>query len=164
MKRALLFVATMLVAAAVWVYVAPQVAIAQPFAFNHAKHTAALTCVACHAGVTTGAKATLPSADVCIKCHASAPATISQASWQTFVQTPNGTPPPWVPVTWLPPHVRFSHYRHVTLGSLACESCHGDIAKRTTPPARKPLRLEMKTCLACHQKEGASEDCAGCHR
>jgi hypothetical protein len=164
MKRALFFVVTMVASAAIWWFVAPAVAVAQPLAFNHAKHTGALTCVACHVGVTTGAKATLPSVDICIKCHAQAPKSVTPAEWQAIQQTVPGAPPPWIPVTRLPSHVRFSHNRHVTLGGLACESCHGDIGTRTAPPTRTPLRIEMKTCLACHQKEGASEDCAGCHR
>lgn len=164
MKRALLFGVTMVASGAIWWLVAPAVAVAQPLAFNHAKHTGALTCVACHTGVMTGAKATLPSGDTCIKCHASAPKSVTEASWQAIQQTTAGGPPAWVPVTRLPSHVRFSHRRHVVLAGLACESCHGDIGKRTAPPARTPLRLEMKTCLACHQKEGASADCAGCHR
>ncbi len=162
MKQALLLVATMLVAAGVWAEVAPAVPVTQPLAFNHAKHTGALTCSACHSGVMTGARATLPSGDVCAKCHASAPPSVSPASWQAVMK--DSPVPPWIPVTRLPSHVRFSHQRHTALGGLACESCHGDIAKRTAPPARTPMRLEMKTCLACHQKEGASEDCAGCHR
>jgi hypothetical protein len=162
MKRVFLFVVTMLTAAAIWAFVAPAVAVTQPLAFNHARHTVALTCVGCHSGVMTGEQASLPSGDTCAKCHASAPASVSAASWQALLQTAG--PPPWVPVTRLPEHVMFSHRRHAALGGLACESCHGDIGTRATPPVRAPMRLEMKTCLACHQKEGASEDCAGCHR
>ena len=56
MKRALLFVVTTLAAAALWTEIAPAVAVTQPLAFNHAKHTAGLTCVGCHAGVMTGAR------------------------------------------------------------------------------------------------------------
>jgi len=162
MKHALLLLVTTLAAAFIWVEVAPAVAVTQPLAFNHAKHTSALTCTACHSGAITGQRATLPSGDVCAKCHAAAPASVKPAAWDAIEKA--SAVPPWVPVTRLPSHVRFSHYRHTTLGGLACESCHGDIAKRTTPPARTAMRIEMKTCLACHQKEGASEDCAGCHR
>lgn len=161
MKRALLFVVTALAAAGLWTEIAPAVAVGQPLAFNHAKHTVGLTCVGCHGGVLTGARATLPSGAVCAKCHASAPASITQASWDA-IQQPGV--PPWVPATRLPEHVMFSHRRHVAEGRLACESCHGDIGSRTSPPTRMPMRIAMKTCLACHQQEGANEDCAGCHR
>jgi hypothetical protein len=162
MRRVLLFVVTMLAAAATWTFVAPAVAVTQPLAFNHAKHTVGLTCVGCHGGVMTSAQATLPSGDICTRCHASPPASASPASWKAIVEST--APPPWVPVTRLPAHVMFSHRRHVAIAGLACESCHGDIGTRAAPPVRAPVRLEMKTCLACHQKEGASEDCAGCHR
>lgn len=162
MKRAVLFVVATLAAAAVWTLIAPAVAVTQPLAFNHATHTVGLTCAACHSGVMTSAKATLPPGATCARCHASAPASVSQASWDAIQQT--AWPPAWVPVTRVPDHVMFSHRRHVALARLACESCHGDIGTRTAPPTRMPMRLEMTTCLACHQKEGANEDCAGCHR
>lgn len=162
MKQVLLLLVTALAAAGIWTEVAPAVAVAQPLAFNHAKHTVALACTVCHSGAVTGERATLPSGEICAKCHASAPASVSRAAWDVIAKT--AAVPPWIPVTRMPSHVRFSHRRHTALGGLACESCHGDIGKRTAPPARAPMRLEMKTCLACHQKEGASEDCAGCHR
>jgi len=161
-KRAVLFAATMFVAAAAWTQVAPAVPVSQPLAFNHAKHTAALTCTACHQGAMAGVNATLPSGGVCIKCHASAPPSVAPALWKAVVEAEG--PPRWVPVTRLPAHVLFSHRRHTALGGLACESCHGDIGTRTSPPTRAAVRLDMKTCLACHKQEGASEDCAGCHR
>lgn len=162
MRRGLLFAAATFVVAVAWTWIAPAVPVMQPLAFNHAKHTVALTCTVCHSGAVTGTQASLPSGDTCAKCHASAPPSVSKASWLAIV--PAAGPPRWVPVTRLPSHVLFSHRRHVALGGLACESCHGDIGTRTSPPTRVPIRLDMNTCLGCHRTEGASEDCAGCHR
>jgi hypothetical protein len=97
---------------------------------------------------------------VCAKCHATAPAG-TDAAWGTAVSRKTIA---WVQVTQLPDHVMFSHRRHTTLGGLRCESCHGDMTNRWAPPGRSPVRLNMTTCLACHGREGAAEDCAACHR
>jgi hypothetical protein len=160
MVRPLILGATVLAVATGWVLLLPAGAVTQPLAFNHAKH-AAVACATCHSGVETRARATFPSGATCAKCHATAPASVGQVSWDAIQRQ---DPARWVPVTRLPDHVMFSHRRHVTLGGLACESCHADIGQRTAPPARTPMRLRMDTCLGCHQREGASADCAACHR
>jgi hypothetical protein len=144
-----------------WILAMPPAAMTQPIAFNHAKHAAA-GCAVCHQGVTTGARAGIPQADVCTRCHATAPARgVSEAAWNGIAA---GKQIAWKRVTRLPDHVAFSHRRHTVSARLACVSCHGDMRDRTAPPARASVRLVMNTCLDCHRREGASEDCAGCHR
>jgi hypothetical protein len=160
MVRPLVFGATVLAVATGWVLVLPVGAVTQPLAFNHAKH-AAVACATCHSGAETRAQATFPSGATCAKCHATPPRTVSQKNWDAIQRR---DPARWMPVTHLADYVTFSHRRHVTLGGLACESCHADIGQRTAPPARTPMRLNMDTCLSCHQREGASADCAACHR
>ena len=167
MVRALILGATVLAVATLWVLVLPVGAVTQPLAFNHAKH-AAVACATCHSGVETRARATFPTGATCAKCHATPPRSaltgqlvVSQKDWDA-VQGPN--PARWKPVTHLLDYVTFSHRRHVTQGGLACESCHADIGQRTVPPPRTPMRMRMDSCLACHQREGASADCAACHR
>lgn len=167
MVRALILGATVLAVATLWVLVLPVGAVTQPLAFNHAKH-AAVACATCHSGVETRARATFPTGATCAKCHATPPRSaltgqlvVSQKDWDA-VQGPNAAR--WKPVTHLLDYVTFSHRRHVTQGGLACESCHADIGQRTVPPPRTPMRMRMDTCLACHQREGASADCAACHR
>lgn len=144
-----------------WILVLPEAPVAQPIAFNHARHDA-IGCVVCHAGVSSGARAGIPQGDVCLRCHATAPSRgVTAASWNDIAA---GHPIAWRQITQVPEHVRFSHRAHTGAGQLACASCHGDMQARTAPPARVPVRLVMNTCLACHIREGASEDCAGCHR
>lgn len=144
-----------------WVLVLPPAPMAQPIAFNHAKHASA-ACVLCHQGATTGVRAGIPQADTCTRCHATAPGgKISAAAWTGIA---SGRRIAWQRLTRLPDHVAFSHRRHTGPGQLACASCHGDMAQRTAPPDRAPVRLVMDTCLSCHTREGASGDCAGCHR
>jgi hypothetical protein len=160
MVRPVILGATALAVATGWVLVLPAASVTQPLAFNHAKH-AEVACATCHSGVETRARATFPSGATCANCHATAPASVGQATRDAIQRQ---DPARWVPVTHLADHVMFSHRRHVTLGGLACESCHADIGQRTAPPPRRPMRLIMDTCLACQHREGASADCAACHR
>ena len=160
MRRALQFSVVALLAAIGSSLILPAASVSQPVAFNHAKHMG-LTCAGCHIGIQTTARAGLPAPAVCAKCHATAPAAIPRSDWERL-QAARG--PVWTPVTRLQSHVMFSHRRHVALARLECASCHADIGTRPTLPGRAPVRLTMSTCLNCHRTEGASEDCAGCHR
>jgi hypothetical protein len=160
-RRVLALCVLTLTVAAAWIWALPAAPVKQPIAFNHARHKA-LSCSVCHQGVESAAHAGLPEGTVCTKCHTTAPAGVTtDARW---AQIARGEPVGWVRVTHLPDHVRFSHQRHTVLGTLECASCHADIGQRTAPPGVAPTRLVMSTCLSCHKHEGASEDCAGCHR
>ena len=160
MRRLAAPVAIVFAIAIAWIAALPAASSRQPMAFNHSKHASA-GCVVCHAGVETAESASLPQISTCAKCHATAPRTINAAQWDGSVKTGRID---WVKVTRLPAHVMFSHRRHVAIGRLDCAACHADIGSTTTPVRRAPVRLEMKTCLGCHQQEAASQDCAACHR
>ena len=149
-----------LVVATGWILVLPPAPVAQPIAFSHAKH-APMACAVCHRGVETAARAGLPAASLCAKCHASIPGGATGTAGGDVGQSGRIA---WVRVTRVPDHTMFSHRRHVALGRLDCASCHADIGLRASPPVRQPVRLDMDACLSCHQREGASEDCAACHR
>ena len=161
MRRYVLPALVTAIVAAGWVFALPPRPLAQPIAFNHARHASA-SCVLCHQGAEAGVRAGIPQADLCTRCHATAPTRgVNAAAWADVA---SGKQIAWRQVTRLPDHVAFSHRRHTSSGQLACASCHGDMRQRTEPPSRAPVRLVMDTCVACHQREGASEDCAGCHR
>jgi hypothetical protein len=161
MRRVALPVLVALAVAAGWVFVLPAAPVAQPIAFNHARH-GAVSCVVCHRGAETGAHAGIPQSNVCTRCHATAPGqSIPAPAWADIAA---GRPIAWRQVTRVPEHVMFSHRRHTTLGQLACASCHGDMTTRVAPVSAPATRIIMDTCLSCHKREGASEDCAGCHR
>ena len=146
MRRALAAGIVTIVAAVVWIAALPAAPISQPIAFPHARHQA-IGCAVCHQGAAKTTRAGIPDANFCAKCHTTLPKTIA-----------------WTQVTHVPSHVMFSHRRHVTLARLDCTSCHGEMRDRRTPPGRAAVRLTMTTCLSCHRHEGASEDCASCHR
>ncbi len=146
MRRVLTAVVVAVVVAAAWLVAAPPAAMRQPIGFPHVKHRA-IACVVCHRGVSTASRAGIPDGAFCAKCHSALPRDLA-----------------WVQVTRIPPHVNFSHRRHVALARLDCSSCHGDVRGRQTPIGAMPVRLTMNTCLDCHRHEGAAEDCAACHR
>lgn len=160
MRRYLAAALVTIAIAAAWVELLPAAVATQPIAFPHVKHRA-VGCTLCHQGADTSARAAIPDVTFCARCHATAPAGTGTA-WDAAIARKSIA---WVQVTRvLPPHVMFSHQRHVTLGRLDCSSCHGEMRDRMTPPSSQPVRIAMATCLGCHRQEGAADDCAACHR
>lgn len=159
MRRYLGLVLVTAAVAAAWIAVLPSAPVRQPMPFKHAKHQGT-DCTVCHQGAATSTRAGIPEAAVCTKCHAASPGGPSP-EWDAAL---SGKPFGWVQVTRMPDHVMFSHRRHVTLAKLDCVSCHGNVRDRQTPVTAVAVRLDMDTCLACHRREGAAEDCAACHR
>jgi cytochrome c7-like protein/class III cytochrome C family protein len=160
MSRPLRLAVMTLGTAAAWVLLLPRAPLGQPIAFNHARH-ASMACPVCHRGAFEQARAGIPEAAVCLKCHATAPRAAAAVKWEELGRA---QPIAWVRVSHLPEHAMFSHRRHVGLARLECTSCHGDVGTSAVPPGRPPMRLDMDACLACHRREGANQDCAGCHR
>jgi hypothetical protein len=166
---------------------------AQPIDFSHALHAGemAINCLYCHTGADKGQHATLPAVSVCWGCHQyvkegpSAGSREEIAKIQQFYcgsgETPNpitgcaeGSSIPWVRIHNLPEHVQFKHMRHVQAG-VECQRCHGpienmqrvwlvpDTVLRPSSAFLPAAKLEMGWCLDCHQKNGATQDCAACH-
>jgi len=135
---------------------------------NHAIHLDRdLECVDCHVGVQTHAAAGVPGILICVECH--------EDEEDTMAETPNGRrildhilakKQLWWPQLYkLPDHVVFSHRRHVALGKIACDTCHGDMASSTTLPDRPvEATLTMDGCMDCHTRKEAELDCFACHR
>jgi len=160
MRRLLRLAALTLGTAAAWMLLLPRAPLRQPLAFSHARH-AGMACAVCHRGALEQARAGIPEAAVCLKCHATAPRAAAAVKWD---EAGRAQPIAWLRVSRLPDHVMFSHRRHVGLARLECTSCHAEVGASAVPPPRPPMRLDMNACLACHKREGANQDCAGCHR
>jgi hypothetical protein len=154
-----------LVAAAVLSILFRTPPVRQPVAFNHRKHTEQLklACQLCHQYVATGAHAGLPSAPMCVMCHQVRQGTTAEATRVTALLS-RGEPLQFIKLFRLPPHVYFSHRRHVGIAKLPCEDCHGTIAHTERPPERPLVTIRMRVCLGCHRHAGQSVDCVACHR
>jgi len=140
-------------------------AVEQPIAFPHFTHAQklGLECKFCHKTVETEAFATIPGINVCMTCHF---VKITDNPEEEKIRTiaARGEEIPWVKLNEMPPHVYFSHRRHVVSGGLTCEVCMGNMAEQVVPPTRALINLNMEFCLDCHLKVGATQDCLLCHK
>jgi predicted CXXCH cytochrome family protein len=130
--------------------------------YNHQPHVD-LGCDYCHTGVKTRARASFPDITVCVDCHEKPPvkAPAEIAVWNQAVKTKHIV---WRQLTWVRSHVYFSHQRHVELAKLECVTCHGDMAKRSSPPPHALKPISMDVCVDCHRQKQVSTDCARCHK
>ncbi len=136
----------------------------QPIAFNHEIHAQnGIQCQFCHAGVSKGPSASIPSVAFCMECHEYV------ATDQPEIQKLAGywerqEPIPWKRVNKQPSYVFFSHQPHIAAG-VSCGSCHGDVASMKA--AHSVTEMTMGFCLDCHRdqpNEDALTDCVVCHR
>jgi mono/diheme cytochrome c family protein len=56
----------------------------------------------------------------------------------------------WVRIHNLPDHVYFNHAQHVTVGKLACQTCHGKVEEMDLMKQMSPL--SMGWCINCHRQ------------
>jgi hypothetical protein len=123
---------------------------AQPIAFPHRVHAGdnQIPCAYCHAGVRTSQHAGIPSASVCMNCHALLEKQTTEIEkLKESVQL--GRPIAWVKVHNLPDFVTFNHSRHV-LSGVACARCHGAVEQMDRVGQVSPLT--MGWCLDCHRE------------
>jgi hypothetical protein len=118
-----------------------------PFSHKHHAGDLGIDCRFCHVEVETGAKATVPTTQVCMTCH-------SQMWTNAEMLTPvrkslaSGQPLVWSRVNRLPDYVYFDHHVHVRNG-VPCAACHGDM--RAMPLTRQAAPMTMQWCLDCHR-------------
>ncbi|MFQ6675102.1 MAG: cytochrome c3 family protein [Fidelibacterota bacterium] len=139
--------------------------IEQPIAFNHQIHVGEqdLECTFCHRQVEELPRASLPTVKTCRKCHRRAiTETPEEKTLLDF--TTQKREIPWNAVYRVPQHVYFSHRRHVALGNIPCETCHGEVPSLSEPPPRPLVDITMKFCTDCHEEHQVTNDCLACHR
>lgn len=134
----------------------------QPYKFDHSAHRI-MKCELCHSGAIDGIRATLPSYQICKKCHASSPLTDDKniKSWKEAEEINQFQ---WRKFTSVPDHVFFSHRQHTKSGKIECKKCHGDISNLTEPPPLALIRIDMDICIECHLSLEQTDDCAHCHK
>jgi hypothetical protein len=137
----------------------------QPIKFSHEIHAGQnqIACVYCHSGVEKSKHANIPSANVCMNCHAyiqegavSGKEEINKIyaaldyNPETRVYGPNKKPIEWIRVHNLPDHVYFNHSQHVKVGKIECTQCHGAVDSMAVVKQNSPLT--MGWCIDCHRK------------
>lgn len=139
--------------------------IKQPVEYSHKIHTELLKCEECHMGVLTSASATIPGITICKECHmGDKPLSTSpeEIKLQKYIRADEDIP--WKRLYKNPVHVYFSHSRHVAVGKIACEKCHGNIGKMMAPPPGALVNMDMGRCIECHDEHNIDTSCITCHK
>ena len=124
----------------------------QPIAFSHKVHAGdwKVPCLYCHSAARTSRHAGIPSANVCMNCHAILQKEVAELEkLKEFIQ--QDRPIAWVKVHNLPDFVYFNHSQHV-LAAVTCQECHGPV--ETMARLRQESPLTMGWCLECHRERG----------
>lgn len=151
----------LLVAAAQTPPTAPPPAPKQPVDFSHKVHAGQLKlkCNMCHANKDPGETMGIPTAAICMQCHSSVK-TDSPEIQKVAEAAKSARAIRWNRVYTIPTFVFFSHRAHLQAGA-ACSDCHGQVAERER--LFREADISMGGCMACHAKQGASNDCTFCH-
>ena len=136
----------------------------QPIEFNHRIHVEdeGLECSQCHTQFEEGVHSGMPPTSLCALCHEEAQGE-SPGELRLVRMLEEGRELEWESVFRQPPHVFFSHSRHVTVAGIECTVCHGEVGTSERPP-RAGSALTMDDCLSCHEREEVSDACSRCHR
>jgi hypothetical protein len=135
----------------------------QPIAFNHKKHLEQGTeCITCHANSKEQTFSGMPTVKTCMECHKD-PLTQNPQEKKIRELHKKGQGIPWKRIYEQPDHVFFSHRRHVVLGKIECQGCHGDIGQSKRPPSKPWVKMTMNWCMDCHAKSKVTNDCLACH-
>jgi len=147
----------------------------QPIAFSHKIHAGdnKIDCQYCHSSAKHSKHSGIPSVNVCMNCHKSIAeykGKVSSESEKAFydaeiqkIYESNGwdaeklaykenyeeKPIVWTKVHNLPDFVYFNHSQHVTVGGIACQTCHGPVETMEEMYQFSPLT--MGWCIDCHK-------------
>ena len=139
----------------------------QPIAFSHKIHAGdnAIDCNYCHTSARTSKHSGIPSANVCMNCHANiVEGTISGTAElqkiydavgydpksRTYIEGYEQKPIEWVRIHNLPDLAYFNHSQHVSVGKLECQECHGAIEEMDV--VKQHSELTMGWCIECHRE------------
>jgi len=135
----------------------------QPISFNHKRHQEqGIECLTCHPHYKDQTFSGMPTLSTCLECHKD-PLTQSTEEEKIRQFEKRGQEIPWRRLYGQPDHVFFSHRRHVTLGKLECQQCHGNIGQSDEPPNRPWVKMTMRWCMDCHTAKKVTNDCLVCH-
>jgi menaquinone reductase, multiheme cytochrome c subunit len=121
----------------------------QPVPYSHALHAGELgiDCRYCHTTVERAAEAAVPTASICMNCHA---VVKKDSDFLLPIREAyaENKPVAWTRVHDLPDYVYFNHQAHVN-AAVGCESCHGRVDQMVKVHQAEALTMEW--CLECHR-------------
>ncbi len=139
----------------------PKAVAAQPVSFSHKKHAAArMACLDCHINAAKAERASLPTAESCLLCHATIKTGSPQIQKLAEIQRRQDQLA-WVRVYQIPDFVFFSHASHLKAGEK-CATCHGPVETRDL--LAKEVSTSMTGCMNCHVARKVSMECFLCHQ
>jgi len=139
----------------------------QPIAFSHKIHAGdnGIDCNYCHSSARTSKHSGIPSANVCMNCHANITSGTTTGTTEiqkiydaigydpdtrTYIEGYDQKPIEWVRIHNLPDLAYFNHSQHVTVGQLECQECHGAIEEMDV--VKQDSELTMGWCIECHRE------------
>lgn len=139
----------------------------QPIAYSHKVHAGdnAIDCNYCHTGARNSKTAGIPSANVCMNCHANITSGSTTGTTEiqkiydaigydpdtrTYIEGYEQKPIKWVRIHNLPDLSYFNHSQHVTVGQIECQECHGAIEEMDV--VKQENDLTMGWCVECHRE------------
>lgn len=137
----------------------------QPIKFSHKLHAGEdkIACVYCHSGAEKSRHAGIPSANLCMNCHkyikegpkygdAEIKKIYAALDFNGTEYGSNQKPIQWTKIHNLPDLAYFNHAQHVTVGKVACQSCHGPVEEYGYDEMKQFAPLTMGWCIDCHRK------------
>jgi mono/diheme cytochrome c family protein len=137
----------------------------QPIKFSHKVHagTQKIDCNYCHSSARNSKTAGIPATNVCMNCHkfiqqgptygtTEISKIYAAIGWNPDAQAYSNAsegPVKWTKVHNLPDHAYFNHSQHVTVGEIACQTCHGPVQEMDVVKQFAPLT--MGWCINCHR-------------
>lgn len=147
-----------------------------PLRFSHAFHIeqAGAECDDCHENAATSESSLdslIPTEEPCRMCHAierdkpdkkvgqgEAAARCDACHVGFEAAAPTAVARVAIPA----PNIKFNHKAHVAK-SIACSTCHGDLAADKVGLATRDQLPKMSLCLDCHDGRTAPRACVTCH-
>ena len=139
----------------------------QPIAFSHKIHAGdnGIDCNYCHSSARTSKTSGIPSANVCMNCHANITTGTNTGTTEiqkiydaigydpetrTYIEGYEQQPIQWVRIHNLPDLTYFNHSQHVTVGKLECQECHGPVQEMDV--VKQESLMTMGWCINCHRE------------
>lgn len=125
-----------------------------------------IPCLFCHTMSEKGRHSTVPSLDICMKCH-NYVGHDKEGVIKLREYWDKRIPVKWRKIYNLPDFIYTSHYWHLKANRksgvfLKCVDCHGEVEKMKSVTVQSSLK--MGWCVDCHKEAKVYYFCMVCHK